>query len=59
MTIAELTLVAFTLCNSFRVLAYVPQVLKAATDNDGAKANLAGDLAVPGLAHHGRGLRVH
>jgi hypothetical protein len=38
MTIADITLAVFGLCNSFRVLAYVPQVVKAATDKDGAKA---------------------
>jgi hypothetical protein len=29
---------AFTVCNSIRVLAYVPQIWKAATDDNGAKA---------------------
>jgi hypothetical protein len=36
--LADLTLIAFTVCNSIRVLAYVPQVWKAATDDNGAKA---------------------
>ena len=38
MTIADITLAAFTLCNSVRVIAYVPQITKAATDADGAQA---------------------
>ena len=38
MTIADITLAAFTLCNSARVVAYVPQITKAATDEGGAQA---------------------
>ncbi len=38
MTPADITLIAFTLCNSFRVLAYVPQIAKAARDPTGAEA---------------------
>ena len=38
MTTADFTLMAFTLCNSLRVLAYVPQIWKAAIDDGGAKA---------------------
>ena len=38
MTIADLTLAAFTLCNSARVVAYVPQITKAAKDQGGAQA---------------------
>ena len=38
MTLADITLVAFTACNSLRVLAYLPQIWKASTDRDGAKA---------------------
>ena len=38
MTIADITLAAFTICNSVRVIAYVPQITKAATDEDGAQA---------------------
>jgi hypothetical protein len=38
MTAADITLVAFTLCNSVRVAAYVPQITKAATDQAGAQA---------------------
>ena len=32
MTVADITFVAFTFCNSARVVAYVPQIAKAATD---------------------------
>ena len=38
MTIADITLAAFTLCNSVRVVAYVPQITRAATDRTGAQA---------------------
>ena len=38
MTVADITLAAFTLCNSARVVAYVPQITKAATGADGAQA---------------------
>jgi len=38
MTLADITLMAFTLCNIFRVVAYLPQILKAATDESGARA---------------------
>jgi len=38
MTLADLTLTAFTLCNSLRVLAYLPQIVKAAADRNGAEA---------------------
>jgi hypothetical protein len=38
MTLADATLIAFTLCNSVRVGAYLPQVWKAAADKTGAKA---------------------
>jgi hypothetical protein len=37
-TVADITLATFTLCNSLRVLAYVPQIAKAATDRSGAEA---------------------
>jgi hypothetical protein len=37
-TLAEFTLTAFTLCNTFRVLAYVPQIARTATDRNGAEA---------------------
>jgi CHASE2 domain-containing sensor protein len=35
-TLAEITLAMFTLCNSVRVLAYVPQIVKTAFDRSGA-----------------------
>src|SRR5258708_14690690 len=38
MTIADITLAVFTLCNSLRVVAYVPQIAKAARDRNGAEA---------------------
>jgi hypothetical protein len=38
MTIADITLAAFTICNSARVVAYVPQITKAAADEGGAQA---------------------
>jgi len=37
-TFADITLAVFTICNSIRVVAYVPQITKAATDQDGAQA---------------------
>jgi len=38
MTIADITLAAFTLCNSLRVVAYVPQIATALKDRSGAQA---------------------
>ena len=38
MTAADITLAAFTLCNGFRAVAYVPQIAKAAADRSGAEA---------------------
>ena len=38
MTIADITLAVFTLCNSLRVVAYVPQISKAVRDRSGAEA---------------------
>jgi hypothetical protein len=38
MTVADITLAAFTLCNSVRVVAYLPQIAKAAVDSGGAQA---------------------
>ena len=38
MTPADITLAVFTLCNSLRVLAYLPQIAKAATDRSGVEA---------------------
>lgn len=36
MTLAELALAAFGLCNSLRVVAYIPQILTVARDRGGA-----------------------
>jgi hypothetical protein len=38
MTLEEITLSAFAACNSLRVIAYIPQIRKAATDENGASA---------------------
>jgi Flp pilus assembly protein TadB len=38
MTTADIVFAAFTFCNSVRVVAYVPQIAKAATDQGGAQA---------------------
>ena len=38
MTAADITLAAFTLCNSVRVVAYVPQITRTAVDRSGAQS---------------------
>jgi len=38
MGVADITLAVFTLCNSLRVVAYVPQIARAAVDRSGAEA---------------------
>lgn len=38
MLLEELTFAAFAACNSVRVIAYLPQIYKAATDRNGAVA---------------------
>jgi hypothetical protein len=38
MFLEEITLALFAACNSFRVVAYVPQILKAANDKNGASS---------------------
>jgi hypothetical protein len=38
MTAADITLAAFTLCNSLRVVAYLPQITRAARDRGGAQS---------------------
>lgn len=38
MTLEEITLGAFTTCNTLRIVAYLPQIRKAATDENGASA---------------------
>ncbi len=36
MTLEEMTLTLFAACNGARIIAYLPQLLKAATDKNGA-----------------------
>jgi uncharacterized protein with PQ loop repeat len=38
MSLEEITLALFAACNSIRVVAYIPQILKAATDKNGASS---------------------
>jgi hypothetical protein len=38
MTVADITLTVFTLFNSLRFLAYIPQIVKALKDDSGAEA---------------------
>jgi len=38
MTVADITLTVFTLFNSLRFLAYIPQIIKAINDESGAEA---------------------
>lgn len=38
MSVEEITLALFATCNSVRVVAYFPQILKAATDKNGASS---------------------
>jgi hypothetical protein len=38
MALENITLGAFAICNSMRILAYFPQIRAAATDNNGASA---------------------
>jgi PQ loop repeat len=38
MSLEEIALTLFAACNSFRVVAYVPQILKAANDRNGASS---------------------
>jgi uncharacterized protein with PQ loop repeat len=38
MSLEEITLVLFAACNSVRVVAYIPQIFKAATDKNGASS---------------------
>lgn len=38
MMLEDITLAAFTLCNSLRVVAYLPQIARAAVDRSGAEA---------------------
>ena len=38
MSLEEITLALFAACNSFRLLAYLPQIFKAASDKNGASS---------------------
>jgi hypothetical protein len=38
MRLEDITLLAFTFCSSLRVVAYVPQIVRAAVDRRGAEA---------------------
>jgi hypothetical protein len=38
MSLEEITLTLFAACNSFRVVAYVPQILKRANDKNGVSS---------------------
>ena len=38
MTLEEVTLALFTACNSMRIVAYVPHIVKAAADKSGASS---------------------
>jgi uncharacterized protein with PQ loop repeat len=38
MPVEEITLALFAACNSVRVVAYIPQILKAAADKNGASS---------------------
>jgi hypothetical protein len=38
MTIADITLAAFTLCNTLRFASYIPQIIRAIRDQSGAAA---------------------
>ena len=46
MTAADITLAVFTLFNSLRFLAYVPQIAKAIRDTSGARAISSGTWAL-------------
>ena len=46
MTVADATLAVFTLFNSLRFLAYVPQIIKAIKDQSGAEAISFGTWAL-------------
>src|SRR5262245_57500536 len=56
MTIADITLAAFTLCNSFRVVAYLPQIARAARDRSGAEAISVGTWGLFLVSWVGSGL---
>ena len=51
MTVADITLAVFTLFNSLRFLAYVPQIAKALKDQSGAEAISFGTWALFLVSH--------
>jgi len=51
MTLADVTLAAFTLCNSLRVVAYLPQIARAAMDRSGAEAISCGTWGLFLVSH--------
>jgi hypothetical protein len=51
MTVADITLAVFTLFNSLRFLAYVPQIAKAIKDQSGAEAISFGTWALFLVSH--------
>lgn len=51
MTVADITLAVFTLFNSLRFLAYVPQIAKAMKDQSGAEAISFGTWALFLVSH--------
>lgn len=51
MTIADMTLAVFALCNSLRALAYVPQIIKATRDRTGAQAISVGTWSLFLISH--------
>lgn len=51
MNIEEIILAVFAISNSVRVVAYFPQILKIAKDNDGAAAVSNGTWALFGVSH--------
>jgi hypothetical protein len=51
MTIEDISLTAFTLSNSLRVVAYIPQIAKAVRDRSGAEAISFGTWGLFLVAH--------
>ena len=51
MSLEEIALALFAVCNSVRVVAYVPQILKAATDKNGASSISCTTWALFLIAH--------
>lgn len=51
MTASEVALMAFALCNSMRVLAYIPQIVKIGRDQQGATAISYMTWSLFGISH--------